>query len=575
MDDQVPLTRDASFLSSILPLVPTYAHLIFTALIPIITGAHASITRPNNVRPPQHSRPRGKEAASAPHDDDDPDDDEQESSPIETLTPKDAILFPVTAGIMLGGLYLIIKSLDDITILSRIFTYYFTLVGLFAVGKFSADALGLFVSVIFPRRWSQEANGKRRVYIAAHDRYKLYLVAEEKAEDGVETEKLNPFPKSLIRIPQSLYAPLWGLRRSLLAKWAVVLKLGVGEEGAARTTFWVGDVAGLVLGLICVAGYVISEKHWFASNIMGVSFAYCSMQLISPTTFGTATLLLSLLFFYDIYFVFYTPLMVTVATSIDAPIKLLFPRPTLDPQQQYALAMLGLGDVVLPGIMIAMALRFDFWRWCEVRRAKEQALYNVVATAGTPMPRHQLPKYIKPTGAWGERLWNCGANDLAGVFPKTYFWASIGGYIAGMLVTVTVMHIWSRAQPALLYLVPGVMMAVWGTAVVRGEVGMAWAYSEEVHAEEEEKGRKKNKGSEKALGAEEAADEKIKEKIKEGDKGEESGKDMLQEPSENKGEGEKQDKNDDIELVDENGEAEYISVRIVKRPAPGAAFVRR
>ena len=564
MDSQVPLTRDTSLFSAVLPLIPTYTHLIFTALIPIVTGAHASITRPNNVRPPQ-SRPRGKEEAVALEDDEYPEDDDQESNPIETLTPKDAILFPITAGIMLGGLYLIIKALDDITVLSRIFTCYFTLIGVFAVGKFSADAMGLFVSVIFPRRWSQVVGGKRRVYIAVHDRYRLHLLAEDKANDGVGTEKLNPFPKSLIRIPQSLYAPLWSLRRSLLAKWAVVLKLRTGEEGVTRTTFWVGDVAGFVLGLVCVAGYVISEKHWFASNIMGVSFAYCAMQLISPTTFGTATLLLSLLFFYDIYFVFYTPLMVTVATSIDAPIKLLFPRPSLDPQQQYALAMLGLGDVVLPGIMIAMALRFDFWRWCEVRRAKEQALYNVVAATGAPMPRHQLPKYIKPTGAWGERLWNCGTNDVAGVFPKTYFWAGMGGYLAGMLVTVTVMHTWSRAQPALLYLVPAVMGAVWGTAVVRGEVGMAWAYTEEAQAEEEEK-EGRGLGERKNRGEEEEADKN--------DKGEKSGKDIPQEPSENKGEGETKN-NSDIELVDENGEAEYISLRIVKRPAPGAAFARR
>ena len=570
----MPLNRKTSFYSAVLPLIPTYTHLIFTALIPIATGAHASITRPRNVRPPQ-SRQKGKEAVPGFEDDEYSEDDDEESNPIETLTPKDAILFPITAGIMLGGLYLIIKSLDDLTVLSKIFTCYFTLVGVFAVGKFSADAMGLFVSVIFPRRWSQETDGKRRVYIAAHDRYKLHLLAEEKAEDGVEMEKLNPLPRSLIRIPRPLYAPLWSLRRSLLSKWAVVLKVGTGKEGVTRTTFWAGDVAGLVLGLICVVGYVISEKHWFASNIMGVSFAYCAMQLISPTTFGTATLLLSVLFFYDIYFVFYTPLMVTVATSIDAPIKLLFPRPSADPEK-YALAVLGLGDVVLPGIMIALALRFDFWRWCERRKTKEQALQGVVTAAGAPILKYQLPKYIKPTGAWGERLWNCGANDVAGVFPKTYFWASMGGYVAGMLVTVTVMHIWSRPQPALLYLVPGVMMAVWGTALVRGEVGMAWAYTEEVQAEEGEKvGGLKEKGN----GSEEAADNgKSKEWVSNGetedDKGEKTGNGMSQEPSEEtKGEGETQD-NSDIELVDENGEAEYISVRIVKRPAPGAAFLR-
>ncbi len=38
-------------------------------------------------------------------------------------------------------------------------------------------------------------------------------------------------------------------------------------------------------------------------------------------------LLLTGLFFYDIFWVFGTPVMVSVAKSLDAPIKLLFPRP--------------------------------------------------------------------------------------------------------------------------------------------------------------------------------------------------------------------------------------------------------
>lgn len=40
----------------------------------------------------------------------------------------------------------------------------------------------------------------------------------------------------------------------------------------------------------------------------------------------SGALLLSGLFFYDIFWVFGTPVMVTVAKSLDAPIKLVFPR---------------------------------------------------------------------------------------------------------------------------------------------------------------------------------------------------------------------------------------------------------
>ncbi|PNX91774.1 signal peptide peptidase-like protein, partial [Trifolium pratense] len=51
------------------------------------------------------------------------------------------------------------------------------------------------------------------------------------------------------------------------------------------------------------------------------------------------------LFVYDIFWVFFTPVMVSVAKSFDAPIKLLFP--TADLKRPFS--MLGLGDIVIPG----------------------------------------------------------------------------------------------------------------------------------------------------------------------------------------------------------------------------------
>lgn len=69
------------------------------------------------------------------------------------------------------------------------------------------------------------------------------------------------------------------------------------------------------------------------------------------------------------------PMMVTVAKSIDAPIKLVFPRPdaagSVSDRRQYA--MLGLGDVVLPGIMIGLALRFDLFVFYLRQQKRTQA----------------------------------------------------------------------------------------------------------------------------------------------------------------------------------------------------------
>lgn len=49
--------------------------------------------------------------------------------------------------------------------------------------------------------------------------------------------------------------------------------------------------------------------------------------------------------------------MVTVAKNIDAPIKLMFPRDLTAVPPQYSI--LGLGDIVIPGIFMSLCMRFD------------------------------------------------------------------------------------------------------------------------------------------------------------------------------------------------------------------------
>src|SRR6202035_2060452 len=104
------------------------------------------------------------------------------------------------------------------------------------------------------------------------------------------------------------------------------------------------DAIGFIIGAVCVAAYNMNGKPWYLTNLMSFGFCYGTLQLMSPTTFWTGSLVLAGLFIYDIVMVFYTPLMVTVATKLDVPIKLVFPGPKRG-------GMLGLGDVVLPGIM--------------------------------------------------------------------------------------------------------------------------------------------------------------------------------------------------------------------------------
>merc|ERR1719199_1675241 len=104
--------------------------------------------------------------------------------------------------------------------------------------------------------------------------------------------------------------------------------------------------------------------------------------------------------------------------------------------------MLGLGDIVLPGIVIALLLRFDV--------------------------------HHNRTG-------------------KPYFWATYIAYLLGLLFTIVVMHTFKAAQPALLYLVPAVLLTPITLALVRGELKQLFAYDEEALLEEDKKEDKKSK----------------------------------------------------------------------------------
>lgn len=104
----------------------------------------------------------------------------------------------------------------------------------------------------------------------------------------------------------------------------------------------------MALASVVLTGYYVYSKNWIASNIFGEAFAMSAIGLIHLDTFSTGMVLLAGLFVYDIFWVFGTDVMVSVAKSFDVPVKLLFPRDVIaSPNSGFS--MLGLGDIVIPG----------------------------------------------------------------------------------------------------------------------------------------------------------------------------------------------------------------------------------
>jgi minor histocompatibility antigen H13 len=85
-----------------------------------------------------------------------------------------------------------------------------------------------------------------------------------------------------------------------------------------------------------------------------------ALRNIDLANFKVGFLLLWFLFFYDIFWVYGTDVMVTVAKKLDIPIKLLFPYLDADGVEKFS--MLGLGDIVIPGLFVALCLKFDIDR---------------------------------------------------------------------------------------------------------------------------------------------------------------------------------------------------------------------
>jgi presenilin-like A22 family membrane protease len=67
--------------------------------------------------------------------------------------------------------------------------------------------------------------------------------------------------------------------------------------------------------------YIFTDRPWYITNILSFSFAVSSISVLRLDGFKTGGALLIGLFFYDIFWVFGTPVMVTVAKNLDAPIK--------------------------------------------------------------------------------------------------------------------------------------------------------------------------------------------------------------------------------------------------------------
>ncbi len=274
------------------PMLPTYAHLILSALFPIYAGAHASLSRPSSAAKPKKRKSKTEESTTD-------DEDEDEERLMEGLSPTDAILMPLFAGMALASLYFLLKWMEDPALLNKILNAYFAIFGVFSVSRLITDMLGIGHSIIFPRRYTL---GGALYHVSDKENTAVPVSGEITDKQAI----VSPLPGFLSRIPLSagLRRILWADRAMPKHKWTLKLYIHRIVSG----TFKVGPhgLAGVITGIGAVAYFNLVDKPWYLTNLLGFGFSYGALQLMSPTTFATGSLILGALFFYDIYFVFFT-----------------------------------------------------------------------------------------------------------------------------------------------------------------------------------------------------------------------------------------------------------------------------
>ncbi|KAJ8490912.1 hypothetical protein OPV22_012633 [Ensete ventricosum] len=178
-----------------------------------------------------------------------------------------------------------------------------------------------------------------------------------------------------------------------------------------------------------------ASYSWIGQDILGICLMITVLQMVRLPNIKVASALLSCAFVYDVFWVFISPLifhesvMIAVARGDNSggeaiPMLLRIPR-FFDPWGGYD--MIGFGDILFPGLLIAFSYRYD--------RSKKKGILN-----------------------------------------GYFLWLTIG-YAFGLFLTYLALYLMDgHGQPALLYLVPCTLGLTIILGWLRGELIDLWNY---------------------------------------------------------------------------------------------------
>ncbi|XP_022157688.1 signal peptide peptidase-like 4 [Momordica charantia] len=235
-----------------------------------------------------------------------------------------------------------------------------------------------------------------------------------------------------------------GLQTCLVALLSCFRWFEHAAESYVKVPFF-GAVSHLTLAVspFCIAFAVLWGYYrkvsfaWIGQDILGIALIVTVLQIVRVPNLKVGTVLLSCAFLYDIFWVFvskwwfHESVMIVVARGDKSgedgiPMLLKIPR-MFDPWGGYSI--IGFGDIILPGLLVAFSLRYD---WLAKKKLR----------AG-------------------------------------YFVWAMTAYGTGLLITYVALNLMDgHGQPALLYIVPFTLGTFLTLGKQRGDLKILWTRGE-------------------------------------------------------------------------------------------------
>lgn len=295
----------------------------------------------------------------------------------------------------------------------------------------------------------------------------------------------------------------------------------------------------------CLVALWIITGHWLLMDIIGIGFCITFIAIVRLPSLKVSTILLVGLVIYDVFWVYFSHLifesnvMIKVATKqADNPFKILvrkssqnedssklsLPGKLVVPSYQNSgnFSILGLGDIVVPGLLLCFVLRFDAYKKNQAMQAIKSvdssensdtdSVHEISEKSETIQPHklscccfdcHDTKLYSENRSKknslkyrhnkiktfpyisfpFGKKFSDSPEHDPPQLYTFrgfirlnhiTYFHCAIAGYLIGLLAATISSEIFSMAQPALLFLVPFTLIPLLLMAYLKGDLEIMW-----------------------------------------------------------------------------------------------------